>query len=105
MEPHSVEPGGPTRRETAERPLEALAAPEIPIGQLDNLLGELDSDAERARLEEVVGDLLMAHSMRFVMTIATQHPDLDPGADGSRRYAECKARFRNAYRSVGTLAD
>jgi hypothetical protein len=62
----------------ALRMLNAALALEKEIGDLDELVTELEAGAEREVLVRALGNIIGILSEDFVRRIARQHPELDP---------------------------
>ena len=75
----------------AKKYIEALAWLEIPCGQLDRLLLELE-ETEREKYKEALGNILRGH-FEMLMPIINKFPELDPDGDGAEFYNEMRSKY------------
>jgi hypothetical protein len=71
--------------------IEALAWLEMPCGQLDTLLLELE-DTEREKYKEALGNILIEH-FEMLIPIINKFQELDPGGDGADFYYEMPSKY------------
>ncbi|MCG7990122.1 MAG: hypothetical protein JAY98_01140 [Candidatus Thiodiazotropha lotti] len=75
----------------AKKYIEALAWLEVPCGQLDTLLLELD-EKEREKYKEALGNILRGH-FEILMPIINQYPELDPDGEGAEFYNAMRSKY------------
>ncbi|MET0066216.1 MAG: hypothetical protein ABW076_07710 [Candidatus Thiodiazotropha sp.] len=75
----------------AKKYIEALAWLEIPCGQLDTLLLELEG-SEREKYKNALANIFQAH-FEMLMPIINKHPVLDPDGEGAEFYHDMRNKY------------